>query len=387
MKTNQILVGDNLSIMRTMGNEVVDLIYLDPPFNSNQNYAAPIGSEAAGASFKDTWANVVVHDVEHNKLDERLRTLHEVIESIQLIHSKSMMNYLIMMSARLIEMKRILKESGSIYLHCDPTASHYLKLVMDTLFREENFRNEIIWKRTGASSSAARQFGRIHDTILFYAKSENTIWNKQYGPHDEKYLKTSYNYRDEHGIHRMDTLLTWQSKGSGEGAKPWRGINPADFNKDWNAPKTGEYAKYIEEYFIPGYTKIESIHARLDALDDAGLIHWPKQGKQPEFKRYLAGSPGRLCQDIITDINNVGSSKEKTGYPTQKPLALLERIIKASSNPDDVVFDPFCGCATTLVAAERLQRRWVGIDISEKAVEIAKTRLTKKSKTGQLLLF
>ncbi len=373
-KDKTIFIGDNLDIMRGMNSASVDLIYLDPPFNSNRNYAAPIGSQAAGAAFKDTWSLSDVKIEEHGLIADINPALYQHIEASRLTHGKSMMAYLIMMGSRLLEMKRILKDTGSIYLHCDSTASHYLKLVMDSIFGRDNFQNEVIWKRTSAHNDPGR-FGRIHDTLLFYVKGSGATWNLQYEAHEEGYIERAYRHQDARGRYRVGDL-TGPGTSEGESGEPWRNVDPTDIGRCWSAPRTGTYSEYIEKHFIPNYRQISSVHDRLNALDEADLIYWPDRGTMPSLKRYLAASPGRPLQDIIVDINQLGSTaKERTGYPTQKPLVLLERIIKVSSNPGDVVFDPFCGCATTLVAADRLQRRWIGIDISPKAAELVVSRV------------
>ena len=269
-----LFTGDNLYILRGMNSESVDLFYLDPPFNSNANYAAPIGSEAAGAAFKDTWTLDDVDAEWHGQLADEHPGLYKIIDAAGVSHSKGMQAYLIMMGIRLIEMQRVLRPTGSIYLHCDPTASHYLKALMDCVFGRTNFRNEIVWAYSGGGVPK-RDFPRKHDTILRYAGEERTF-NVQRKPYKE------------------------------------------------NTQQVGK-------------------HSTLSGGHDIDLAR---------------GTP---VTDWWTDLNTVtGWSPEKTGYPTQKPLALLERIIRASSNEGDFVFDPFCGCATTLVAAEKLSRKWGG---------------------------
>lgn len=296
IKNRTIFTGDNLDILRGMNSNCVDLIYLDPPFNSNRNYEAPIGSEAAGAAFKDTWTLSDVDVAWHGEIAENEPALYSIIDATGLSHGKGMKSYLIMMAMRLIELKRILKDTGSIYLHCDPTASHYLKMLMDTIFGESNFRNEIIWgyKSGGASKSS---FAKKHDVILFYAKNMNNhIFNTQ-----------------------MYERVVDKSKG----------YDPRiEFKKN----KKGESYR---------------LNIMRDIWDDIGII-----------------SPN--------------SKIERTGYPTQKPLKLLERIIKASSNEGDVVLDPFCGCATTCIASERLKRQWIGIDLSPLASKLIIQRAEKE---------
>ena len=342
-----IFTGDNLPIMRGMNSESVDLIYLDPPFNSNANYAAPIGSEAAGAEFKDTWT---LNDVDVAWLDlieAKHPALNRVIHAAMTDSDKS---YLIYMAVRLIEMHRILKPTGSIYLHCDPTMSHYLKLVMDAVFGKRNFRNEIVWQRTNAHNLKAKYFSKTHDVLLFYSKDKDYTWNNQYTDYSQAQL--SRYKKDETGRLYTGRDLTVSSGGNRN--FQWRGSRPSS-NRSWGAS-----LEQLERWYREGRILLKRDGTpRLDGL-----------------KVYLDELPGKQIPAIWTDIPRIGNtSKERLGYPTQKPLALLERIIKASSNEGEVVFDPFCGCATTLVAADRLQRDWIGIDISAKASELVVERI------------
>ena len=309
MNPKTIFTGDNLPIMRGMNSESVDLIYLDPPFNSNANYAAPIGSEAAGAEFKDTWTLSDVDATWLDLIEAKHPRLNRVIHAAMTNSDKS---YLAYMAVRLIEMHRILKVTGSIYLHCDPTMSHYLKLVMDAVFGKGNFRNEIAWgKYIGRKNNARKKFGTQQDIILYYA-NPSAIFSPQYEPLSESARK-EYRHKDKNG-----RLYRYARRGKGyESAGGNRRI-------------------YLDE------NKGNAI--------------------------------GTLW--VSKDLQLGQSSKERTGYPTQKPLALLDRIIKASSNEGEVVFDPFCGCATTLVAADRLQRDWIGVDISAKAAELVVERIS-----------
>ena len=366
-----IWTGDNLDIMRGMNSESVDLIYLDPPFNSNQDYAAPVGSAAAGAAFKDTWTLSDL-DVAWMGLiaDEQPATAH-VLQTAGLTHGKGMQSYLTMMAVRLMEMRRLLKPTGSIYLHCDPTASHYLKLLMDASFGDGNFRNEVIWRRTAAHGRAKR-WGPIHDTILFYSRGDEYLWNRTFQQYDETYLNRFFRHTDEHGRYRVGNL-TGPGTRMGDTGKPWRGIDPTAKGRHWEVPPDRILPSHFQH--PEGYSQM-TVQERLDVLDEAGLIYWPPHGHVPQPKQYLSASPGNPIQDMIWDIPPISSQAgERVGYPTQKPLALLERIIKASSNEGDMVLDPFCGCATACVAADRLGRQWVGIDISPKAVELVNMRL------------
>ena len=294
-----IWTGDNLPIMRGLNSESVDLIYLDPPFNSNANYAAPIGSEAAGAEFKDTWT---LQDVDIAWLDLIEAKHTQLNRVIQAAMSNSDKSYLIYMAVRFLEMQRLMKPTGSIYLHCDPTMSHYLKILMDSIFGRSNFRNEIVWCYTGPGSPKMRQFNRKHDTLFWYCLGENWTFNSD-AVRVQHHKKTKGNFKE--GL-----------RGSGFVAETY------DLAEQGKVPET-----------------------------------WWMQTKGNGFA--IAAR----------------QSKQYLGYPTQKPLALLERIIKASSNEGDVVFDPFCGCATSLVAADRLNREWIGIDISPLAVKLVEKRI------------
>ena len=366
-----VWVGDNLHVMRGINSECVDLIYLDPPFNSNQDYAAPIGSIAAGAAFKDTWtlSDIDVH--EHGELADRNPAAYSVIEAARNASGKSMMSYLIMMAVRLIEMERILKPTGSIYLHCDPTASHYLKLLTDGIFGRQNFRNHIIWKRTSVHNSAKR-WGPNLDSILFYTKSDQFTWNRVRQPYDPEYIDKFYRYEDKIGRFRVGDL-TGAGIRHGDSGRAWRGVDPSRKGRHWAVPMKILSVAYPTRDLTPLSTQ-----ERLDLLDEAGLVYWPKKGNVPALKRYLDLSKGVPLQELIVDIRPIGSrARERTGYPTQKPIALLDRIIEASSNEGDIVFDPFCGCATTMVAADRLERQWAGIDLSPLAVKLVNERITE----------
>ena len=372
-----IFTKDNIDVLRGLNSECVDLIYLDPPFNSNKNYSAPIGSRAAGAAFKDTWTLSDLDIAWMGLIADEHPSLYATIAAAGLSHGKRMQSYLCMMAVRILEMKRVLKPTGSIYLHCDPTASHYLKAVMDSVFGAVNFQNEIVWKRH-SGRSLGKQFSRVHDIILFYSKGEDYTWNTQHLPHDPGYVKRIYRHEDERGRFRVDNL-TAPGSSDGESGRPWRGVDPSARERHWLTPTKGGMNEFIiENDLIPGWPdEYSSVHARLDALDEADLIFWPsKQDGMPSLKRYLESAKGPEAEDVITDIKRLeANSKERVGYPTQKPLALVDRIIKASSNPGDVVLDPFCGCATTCVAAETLERKWAGIDLSERAAELVNFRL------------
>ena len=342
-----VWTGDNLPVMRGMNDACVDLIYLDPPFNSNRHYEAPIGSKAAGAAFKDAWTldDIDVH--EHGELADRNPAAYSVIEAARQAHGKGMQSYLIMMAVRLLEMRRVLKDAGSIYLHCDPTASHYLKLLLDGIFGRANFRNEIVWERT-TGRKAGRQYGRAHDVLLFYADPDSP-WNAPTIPQTEETVRGHDLMSDDAGLFRVSDL-----SGAGDGP-------PRRFGADEISPPSGRHWMYDQ--------------AGIDRLLEDGRISFSRNGK-PRLKTYLSDLPGVTVRDLWVDIRPINSAAaERIGYPTQKPLALLDRIIRASSNEGDMILDPFCGCATALVAADRLQRRWAGIDLSPLAVKLVNERV------------
>ena len=351
-----------------MNSESVDLIYLDPPFNSNANYAAPIGSEAAGAEFKDTWTLRDVDIAWLDLIEAKHPRLNRVIHAAMTDSDKS---YLIYMAVRLLEMFRILKPTGSIYLHCDPTMSHYLKMVMDAVFGKVNFRNEVVWKRT-STKSLAKRYAVNTDRILYYIKSNGATWNQQYAPYDDEYIKKTFRGRDKHGEYGTVDLSGGKA-GSSRAYMPLKGIEPPP-GRAWAPPARDKFPASAQALLPDNYEDLDQL-SKCEVLDDAGLLHWPK-GKigRPRWKKYLSAMPGIVAGDLVLDTPPV-KGKEGTGYPTQKPLALLDRIIKASSNEGDTVFDPFCGCATTLVAADRLQRDWIGIDISPKASQLVVSRI------------
>ena len=376
---NKLYFGDNLDILREhVADESVDLIYLDPPFNSNATYNVLFrersGDESVAqiTAFDDTWRWSVESEFAYREVvTSGPGDVGELLGAMRsFLGQNDMMAYLTMMSQRLIELHRVLKPTGSIYLHCDPTASHYLKLLMDATFGVENFRNEIAWKRTG-SHGGANRWGPIHDTVLFYSKSDDHLWNRMYQPYDALYLKRHYRHEDERGRYQL-VSLTGAGTTAGDSGKEWRGVDPTDSGRHWAVPMRSLRNAY------PDRTDLDELatRERLDLLDDAGLVFWPRSGNVPRHKRYLDENPGVPIQDMVTDIPPIGArAQERLGYPTQKPEALLERIISASSNEGDVVLDPFCGCGTAIAVAEKLNRRWIGIDITHLAVSLIRHRL------------
>ncbi len=352
---NRLYYGDNLQVLREyIADRSVDLIYLDPPFNSRQDYnvlfAEKDGSRSASqiTAFKDTW--------EWN--EEAARAYEEVVEQggrvaetmrafRTLLGGSDMLAYLSMMAPRLVELRRVLKQAGSIYLHCDPTASHYLKLLMDGVFGVEMFRSEIIWKRQSAHADAKR-FGSVHDTILFYSNGADSVWEPQYQLYDPDYIQQYYRYKDKDGRLFMSGDLGASGLQGGGYEYEWHGTT-----RVWRVPRT-----------------------TMERLDAEGSIFYTRNGI-PRRKRYLDESKGMPAQDIWTDIQSLRSwMQERLKYPTQKPEALLERILNASSQEGATVLDPFCGCGTTVQVAQKLSRRWIGIDITHLAIGLIKSRLS-----------
>ena len=375
-----IWTGDNLDILRGLNSESVDLIYLDPPFNSNRNYAAPVGSRAAGAAFKDTWTLSDLDTAWMGLIADEQPAMYKVIEAAGLTHGKGMQSYLCMMAVRLVEMRRVLKDTGSIYLHCDPTASHYLKLLMDSIFGAGVFLNEMTWKRSSAHSDTRqgmRRAGKIRDIVLVYTKTNEYIWNPQYMPYTDDYLHLEYRHIAPDGRRYKETDVT-AAKPGGDTEYEWRVKRPINEKVRWSADLKDEH-----KCPQPGweYEGVMPYRGRYWAYSKSNMVNFWNEGRlvhretgMPRLMQFANDMPGIPLQDLWDDITPV-LGKERIGYPTQKPLALLERIISASSNEGAMVLDPFCGCATACVAAERLGRKWVGIDISEKAVELVNMRL------------
>ena len=377
-KERTLYYGDCLEVMQAWGDACVDLVYLDPPFNSNADYSVLFGRKngtpAQVAAFTDTWKwDAVASERVARIVGAAARPEHRVVSALEsLLGPSGMLAYLSYMAERLAEVRRVLKPTGSVLLHCDPTASHYLKLIMDALFGAKQFRNEIVWKRTH-SKKGSRKLGAVHDIVLFYGAGEMTKFNHVYSEHDENYIRKYYRLEDEHGRYQP-VALTGPGIRHGISGKAWRGINPTKQRRNWGVPDAFPAHSPKPE----GWDGWNS-HQKLDHLDAVGLIHWPdKTGGMPRFKRYLSTSKGAVLTDVITDVPPLSAqAKERLGYPTQKPVALLERLVAMASNPGDLVLDPFCGCGTTVMAAQKLGRRWAGIDISSFACHLVRDERLK----------
>lgn len=360
---NLLFYGDNLDVLRRhIKDESVDLVYLDPPFNSNANYnvlfAEKDGTQAAGQiqAFEDTWewddsaARQFAETVEQGG-----RVADVLLAFERFVPASDMLAYLAMMAPRLVELRRVLKDTGSLYLHCDPTASHYLKLLLDAVFGPGSFQNEIIWRRTNARSTTGR-WPRVHDVLLYYTRSDD----HQFKPlrvtaSEAKMPHTLITGADGAKYQTYELTAPGRTK-EGDSGKPWRGFSPDKMGRHW-----GNAASVMDEW------------------DAKGLIHWPAKGGFPRRRAeepFIAADRMVVVDDVWVDIDRINqTAKERLGYPTQKPVALLERIIEASGKPGDVVLDPFCGCGTTVEAAQKLGRKWIGIDVTHLAIGLIKTRL------------
>ena len=364
LQTNTLYYGDNLQILRDyIPDESIDLIYLDPPFNSNRSYnvlfkeGTSASSAAQTGAFEDTWhwgeaAQQAYEQIALHGSDNTAKLLKAMVDALT---QNDVTAYLAMMAVRLVELRRVLKPTGSIYLHCDPTASHYLKVLMDSIFGPKFFVNEIIWKRTNARSTSER-WPRLHDTLLFYSRSQSIDFNPLIVTADSAKLPHTLITGPSGEKYQTFELTGAGVTREGESGKPWRGFDPSKMGRHWANKQT-----------------------TMDEWDRLGQIHWPKEGG---FPRRLAEEPFNdsartiTVGDVWTDIDRINqAAKERLGYPTQKPLALLERIIAASSNEGDIVLDPFCGCGTAVHAAHKLGRQWIGIDITHLAIGLIRRRM------------
>jgi site-specific DNA-methyltransferase (adenine-specific) len=360
--SNALYYGDNLAVLREhIRDETVDLIYLDPPFNSNASYNvlfnAPSGeqSQAQIEAFEDTWhwnesAERAFDEVvtgPHSDAAIMLRAMRSALGE------NDMMAYLAMMAVRLIELHRVLKATGSLYLHCDPTASHYLKVILDSVFGVVNFRNDIVWKRTTSHNDAKHQYPAISDTILFYVKSPAGKFYRQYGEYSEAYLSSKYRHRDANGrLYRLSDL---------------------------RSPHPRPNLMYVYEGHKPHPNGWAVSLEKMKELHNKGLLDFPRKvGGRIQLRRYLDERAGMPVTNVWDDIGPINAmAQERLGYPTQKPLSLLSRIINASSLSGETVLDPFCGCGTTVHAAQKLGRRWIGIDVTHLAIALIERRLTE----------
>ncbi|MEW6226001.1 MAG: site-specific DNA-methyltransferase [Chloroflexota bacterium] len=360
---NTLYYGDNLDVLRRhVKDESVDLVYLDPPFSSNADYNvlfAEHGEKAAAQvqAFSDTWEWNTEARAAYEDVVEAGGHVADTMRAFRtMIPGSDMLAYLAMMAPRLVELRRVLKPTGTLYLHCDPTAAHYLKLLLDAVFGPEQFLSEVVWKRTGTHSSAKR-WGPVHDTLLMYARKRGQqTWNRPYVPLGEEHRRRHYSQTDAQGRVYTHAELTAPGVRHGQSGATWRGFDVSSIGRHW-------------------VTTVE----RLDDMAAEGRIYFPKDHGWPRLVRYEEESKGRAVGDVWEDIPPINmQARERLGYPTQKPMRLLERVIEASSNPGDVIVDPFCGCGTAIDAAQTLGRRWVGIDITHLSIGLIKHRLADR---------
>lgn len=376
---NEILLGDNLSSLRALADNSVDLVYLDPPYNSGRDYNHDDG-DSINVAYVDTWswgpeAEANLREAASRYTSGGPKLALDFLLSTQSILAGDTAAYLVMLTPRIIELHRVLKTTGSIYLHVDPSASHYVKIVLDLVFGARNFRSEIIWKRTSAHNNARRP-GPVHDVVLFYSKSDDYTWNPTHHEYGKDYPKDF----DGHDAGRMWVKRDLSGHGlrGGDSGKPWQGYDPSKTGRHWSISR-----RLREEYAsLTGEPLTGSFLEQLDKLDARGFILKPKKGGTLPYYKHFIDPKGAPLQDVWVDIAPVGTrTKEYTQFEGQKPVALLERIIQASSNPGEVVLDPFLGSGTTAVAAEKLGRKWLGLELNETTCEVAKKRLSTETST------
>ena len=407
-----VFISDNLPFLKALDTESVDLVCIDPPFAKNETFTGnlrpPLSADErrierefmadwgvfdddsayrAGLEYPDQEGTMArfadifrfdrdVHADWMQTVGERNPGLAALIESSRYIHSDSRAAYIAFMAERMLEIRRVLKASGSVYLHCDPSANAYLRQMMDAVFGFSQFRSEIVWRRTG-SQGGARRWGPIHDTILFYSKSDEYKWNRVYQDYDRSYIDQFYRFEDDDGRRYQLVSLTGAGTTGGDSGREWRGVNPTDSGRHWAVPidaLTGAFPDIDPDSLTS--------QEKLDLLDEAGLVYWPEQGEIPRQIRYLDESPGVQLQDMIMDIRLGSRARERTGYPTQKPQALARRIIEASSEPGDLVLDCFAGCAYVPVAAQLTGRRWIACDMSPRAWTMVRRQFHKHPDLG-----
>ena len=393
-----LAIMDNLRFLRSLNNECIDLIAIDPPYAANETFTDKPKPPITQAEFDEEVSLAAAHGIPHNegigetrvkdywnwdddihpdwkaRIAEDYDKVLAVIQAVEACATENEAAYICSMAVRFIECHRVLKQTGSIYVHCDDHANSYLRILLDAIFGAENFRNELNWNRSGGKSDS-KKWGRVSDHLLYYTKSRRYTWNRQYQPHNPEYVRKNYSHNDDDGRGSYRKLpLHAAGTRNGESGSVWRNYDPNAHNRHWATPSKGIMHQYIiEQNLIPDWPdRYPTVHDKMEALDAHGLVVHSKS-YLPEIKTYLAATKGIAASDFITDIA-MASGNEDMGYSTQKPLELYERIIKASSNPDDVVLDIFAGCATTAVAAERLGRQWIACDIAYRSWTMLKRR-------------
>ncbi len=408
-----VYISDNLPFLKSLNDECIDLVCIDPPFAKNETFgrkndkspdplkpplsdeehetelallrrwsirneqdANEAGIDWPATRYKDFWSWQDVHESWLKDIEDDYPGVHKLIEATQEIHGDGTAAYLCYMAVRLFEIRRVLKDTGSLYLHCDHTAGAYLRQLLDAIFGngrngKPGFKNEIAWRRATAAKGSTTKFGVTHDTILFYSKGQGHTFRPVYLEHDPEYIRKAYRYRDQRGPYSVGDL-TAAGGTAGSSSAPWRGIEVPK-GKHWACP-----TNWPAEIQKPDEWNRWDTQQKLDFMDSVSLIYWPPNGKVPRFKRYLSTTTGRAMTDVILDVTQLEANDiERTGYPTQKPVALAERIIKASCPEGGVVLDCFAGCAYVAIAAERLNRSWIACDINPRAWTVFKRQFAK----------
>lgn len=377
-----LFIGDNLEFLRGLNSDSIDLIYMDPPRNSGEMLTAPSGSIARGVFYQETWTLAHMSAAWLDEIALRHPDVHLAITTAKTLHGPEMGGYLTYLAIRLVELERVMKPSGSIYLHSDPHSSHYLKTILDALFGREHFRNEIAWKRP-RSVAGEKRWAWTHDSVLFYTGPRKYHWNRVFQEHSPEYWTRNYRHEDDSGLFYTTPLVTFGIKFDDTG-QPWRGVDPSEAGRHWVPPV--RYLRMVH----PKRNDLHLLGAqeKLDMLDALGLVVW-SGSRFPRLKNYADMTEGTTIEDTITTVEAPGrDSAEYTGWPGQKPEELLEFIIRASTKessgdetgdspgvPPDVVLDPFCGSGTACVVAERLGRRWIGMEMAPEAKHILGKRL------------
>ena len=366
-----LFLGDNLDFLRGINSDSVDLIYLNPPRNTGKLHRGAPGSEARDAEYDDRWTNERWRTEWFHELKRHSFEVWWAVDTAAVTHDVAMSVYLTFMAVRLVELERIMKPTGSIYLQCDPRVSPYLRLIMDAIFGSENFMNEIVYRRQ-RDREGRRRWISEHDGLLFYTGPLRHSWNRRLMPHDDDYYERNFRYEDEGGRFRTSPLTKLGLRDDARG-QPWRGIDPSAYGRHWSPP-----VGILEERF-PDLEDISdhSPQQKMEMLDRIGLIHWGRRDAEPRYKTYTSMVDGQDISDFVTTVHGrlEPIQNERTGWPGQVPVALLGLILEVSTEQGDIVLDPFCGSGTACVAAELMERRWIGIEQDPVAEYVLSGRL------------
>ena len=369
-----LFIGDNFDILRGINSDSVDLIYLNPPRNTGKLHSGAKGTDSAEVEYADTWSRDEWRGEWLDHLNMHCQEAVWVLDTAAVVHDITMTIYLSFMAARLVELERIMKPTGSIYMHCDPRVSHYLRVLMDSIFGSANFKNELEFKRA-LEREGGRRWMWEHDSLLFYTGPQRHRWNRTLIPHDPEYFERNFRYEDEAGRFRTSPL-TKPGLRDDDRSEPWRGYDPSSEDRHWSPP-----VRILERRFPDQVENIAacSSQQKLDMLDAIGLVYWGRMRTAPRYKIYASRVDGHDISDLVTDIGRIESHHpDRMGWPGQVPIRLIGRLIEVSSGEDDLVLDPFSGSGTTCVAAETLNRRWIGIEQNPIARRVLWTRLANE---------